>query len=127
MRIRVESLEQAGQVATVSFTCLVGSARARWMGGVPIVSVDYEVELEVPGILKWGEQIVETKQTRPAISQQAAQALIVGTLSAMRSEGVAEVRVGDDIILVEVDRIGGKVPCNVVIRTADLQLFDINI
>jgi hypothetical protein len=96
------------------------------MSAAPAVNSEYEVELDIPGRLIWGEQINVTESTTPAILERDGETLVFGTLQ--RSDGsAAELRLGEELILVEVDRVECQLPCDVVVKTHQLRLFDANI
>jgi hypothetical protein len=127
MRVRLESLANVLSHQTfVSFASTIGRAHGRWVGPRPEIKSEYEVELEIPGPLRWGEQINVTEQMIPAVFEQGGDTFLIGTLQ--RFDGtVAEVTLADSVMLVELDRVACTMPCQVVIRTRDLQLFDANV
>lgn len=96
------------------------------MSAAPAVNSEYEVELDIPGKLIWGEQIDVSQSSTPAILEQDGNTLMFGTLQSFDGS-VAEMRLGEELMLVEVDRVECQLPCNVAINTRQLRLFDANI
>jgi hypothetical protein len=126
MRVRVKSVGSASASQTcVSFVCDIGGGSGQWLGSAPSVDAEYDVEIDLLGVLKWGEQVRATEQLAPSLAQREQLTVVVGTLQAFDGE-VAELRLLDDVVLVEVDRVGSEVPCQVEIQTRGLRLFDAN-
>lgn len=93
---------------------------------MPEMNAEYEIEIDIPGTLRWGEQINATTQMTPGVFEQGGETFLSGSLQ--RFDGnVAEVMLAEDVILIEVDRVGCEMPCHVVIKTRDLQLFDASV
>ncbi|MFC4311215.1 hypothetical protein ACFPN2_19105 [Steroidobacter flavus] len=127
MRIRVARVDStSSDQAVVSFVSAIGRARGQWMGTAPAVDSEYEVEFDIPGALVWGDRIDATESSVPAMIDQRGDTQVFGTLQNFDGR-VAELRLGDDLILVEVDRVECRLPCNVAIKVQQLRLFDANV
>lgn len=125
MKLHVNKVTEAqANSAMVSFSSALGNASARWMGLPPIVGNEYEVEIDVPGILKWGDEISESLTPVESIFEEGGQVCIVGQLKSIDEDGVAAIQFSNDIVLVEVNSTPGSVPSHVLIKIPHLQLFD---
>lgn len=96
------------------------------MGTALMVGSEYEVELDIPDKLIWGEHIDVTRPSALAIAERDGDTLLFGALQSFDGK-VAELRLGDDLILVEVDRVDCQLPCNVELKVHQLRLFDANL
>lgn len=128
MRISIERVTQlpSGD-SLITFVAQFGTASGKWAGPPPGAGNECDVELEIPGPLKWGDDICEVDNGEPAIFQRGEATYIVGRLQAMNEDGIAEVTLRDAVVVVEVSDGGCKPPCDVLIKTSNLQLFDANI
>jgi len=125
MRLRVNRIvEIKPGAATVSFGTQLGDASGQWVGDLPIVGGNYEVEIEVPGVLKWNTEISETQSTVESVFEENSRVCIVGRLLAIDDDGVAAIELCGDIILVEIVGTPSSIPCSVLIIVPSIRLFD---
>ena len=125
MRLRVKRIvEIKPDAATVSFSTHLGDASGQWVGELPTVGGNYEVEIEVPGVLKWNTEISETQRTVESVFEENSQVCIVGRLQSIDDDGVAAIQLCNDILLVEIVGTPSSIPCEVLIRVPLLRLFD---
>jgi hypothetical protein len=124
MRVRINKVESTKSDVVVAFESLFGSASAQWKGPIPEVGADYEVELEVTGILVWGSEIFETTEAT-SIYEKEGHVFLVGQLQSLNDESAAVAKIGDNVILIEIAKVPSVVPGGVLIRAPYLQLFDV--
>ncbi|MER5402830.1 hypothetical protein [Streptomyces sp. NPDC002599] len=128
--MRVEVLQVISpERKIVSFMCDFGSAFARWMGVDPVGAGEFNVEIEVPEeVAAWSV----TSSDRASISSldENSNILIVGEVVRFdEGDPVVEVRVGTDIILIEMKhpRDGLSVNGFISFKVPEIQLYPYNI
>ncbi|MCL6736484.1 hypothetical protein [Streptomyces neyagawaensis] len=103
MRVEVlEILDPAQRI--VRFRCESGTASGRWMGSALVEAGRYDVELEVPEeVVEWTAEASGTASLAEAAGTERA-ALITGQVVGYDDgdDPVVEIRVGPDILLVEI-------------------------
>ena len=110
----------------VSFECALGRGSAQWFGQAPCDGLDYDVEIDVPGILEWQSEIFES--SGPArMSDENGEFSIVGQFITLDESGVASIRLDNDIILVQTNRMPEKIPDFLAIRLSNLMLYEIHL
>lgn len=124
MQIHVSNIRevQAG-AATIIFDSPLGRAYGCWVGEVPDEGASYEVELEVPGVLTWGAEIAET-MAGESIFEEGGRVCLIGCVQSLGADGVAAIRLGNDIVLVEIAGVPSTVPRRVIVRVPQINLFD---
>jgi hypothetical protein len=70
VRITVTEVARAGERSLVRFAGEFGSAAGMWVGDVPVVGADHDVEFTVDAELRWGRDIEHAP--RPTASLSAA-------------------------------------------------------
>lgn len=108
----------------VVFDSEYGSARARWGDQVPEAGLEYQVEIEIPGVLHWGSDIISTSGAQPSIQSEADKMLLVGVLESASEDGVAVVRLGDTTFMIETNGPAPSVGSNLLIQVNELILYD---
>jgi hypothetical protein len=124
MRIHVNHIRDVHEgTTTVDFESKLGRAWAHWIGAIPDENADYDVELEVPDILTWGLEITETTAS-DSIFEKEGGVCLVGRVLSLGDDGVAAIRLRDDIVLVEIADAPRPIPRCVLIRIPRLELCD---
>jgi len=127
MRIQVSEVRyHRADIATIKFESPLGEGTAQWAGAKPDIGALYEVELEVPGLLTWGSDIVETL-ARESIYEEGGRICLVGCVQSLGDDGVAAIQVGNDIVLVETTGAPSAVPRRVLICVPEIKFFDIDL
>jgi hypothetical protein len=127
MRIHVSEIRShRADIAIVKFESPLGGATAQWAGTKPDIGALYEVELEVPGLLTWGSDIVETL-ARESIYEEGGRICLVGCVQSLGDDGVVAIQVGNDIVLVETVGAPSAIPRRVLICVPEIKLFDIDL
>lgn len=62
MKIIIKSFEENNAEKEVEFSSEFGEGTALWQGTLPKEGIAYDVEIEIPNVLKWGKDIHETKK-----------------------------------------------------------------
>ncbi|MET9423512.1 hypothetical protein ABZY06_22820 [Streptomyces sp. NPDC006540] len=113
MEIRVEGL--VGEAADfVTFTSSLGQAWGRWCGkGVPSVG-NHTVEFDVPGVIEsWSE--VEGAAAIVGDYRDGI-VLVRGVIESVDEDGVAGLRVGTDVLLIDVPQNAERVRVGMVVE-----------
>lgn len=122
---KIKKLEEAQ--AAVQFDSSWGSAPATWMGEAPEVGNEYDVEIEVPSALNWGEDIYESLKSGVGIFESDGRACLTCHLDSIDENEVATILFGDDVLLIEVKGMPTPHPALVLLKPAILHLFNINL
>ncbi len=131
MKVRITQIVQARpEAATVRFSAMVGDAEARWHGARPLEGGEYQAEIAIPDVLTWGDGIRPTAGQPGFLFPKGHAVGLTGQMVRLGEDGVAEIRLGDDIVLVEVAGLAGidaPLPCIVEIAVPRLELYDANL
>jgi hypothetical protein len=120
------SIEADGRIE-VRFRSQFGEGTGKWCGPPPLLNSVYDVELEISETLKWNVNILSSDKTKPSISSADEVSILVGELSYYEDNTAASIRIGDDVIIVELDDVRNKRSGFVMIRTIAIILYDMNL
>ena len=124
MRVTVSAIR--GSVPPlVEFRSVAGGADAIWRGDVPPELQDYDVELEVPEQLRWGQDAGVDAEAAAGISHLGSDTRIVGRVLECDDVGVLSVEVAGTLIMVELtERPPANIAgANVSLRVRRLELY----
>jgi hypothetical protein len=128
MKVKIiRIIKEQDNSAQVTFWTASGSAQAEWVGTRPEVGGMYDAEVEVPESLVWGDGIRQVAAMEPGIATTDGTTIITGMLDSLEDDGVATVRLGDSLLLVETEGLPGRVGSSVQLATRQLRLFDANL
>ena len=86
----------------VEFSSALGSGAAIWVGMPPRQGNTYDVEIDIDDIFQWGKNINISMQEKPKIDVLGNNLLFFGKIMAYEDDGLLTVKVGRDIIFLEV-------------------------
>lgn len=86
----------------VEFTSALGCGAATWVGMPPRQGNTYDVEIDIDDIFQWGKNINISMQEKPKIDVLGNNLLFFGKIMAYEDDGLLTVKVGRDIIFLEV-------------------------
>lgn len=92
----------------VRFNCEFGTGAGLWHGSTPWTSAEYDVELEVPGVLLWGRDLAAGPDAAPMIFSGQDTTHLCAQLESVSDDGVIALRLGTSIVRVETS--GDKAP-----------------
>lgn len=102
MRVKIlETHLQTASSTSVRFSSDHGDSVGRWHSDMPESGREYDVEVEVPGVLEWGRDVVASSKTIPSISTTHDAVQICGVLELAHEDGVVTLRIGSSLLLVE--------------------------
>jgi len=123
-------IEKVTDPTRVQFRSDAGSIAAQWDGSPPVEGEDYEVDIELPGILAWGKDIAPTDQAPGKLFEENGQVCLSGRLLHVGDDQECEFMFRDDILLLDVSGeqpAGLTVPANVLVRVPSIKIFEMNL
>ncbi|MFK4598754.1 hypothetical protein [Streptomyces pristinaespiralis] len=113
MEIRVEGVVDESR-NFVAFTCPLGEAWGRWQGkSVPHVG-SHTVEFDVPGVIEaWSE----VEGVAAIVGDYRNESLLIrGKVESLDEDGVAGLRIGSDVLLIDVPSNAESVQVGTVVE-----------
>ncbi|MDT3410432.1 hypothetical protein [Kosakonia cowanii] len=92
----------------VEFSSALGSGAAIWVGMPPRQGNTYYVEIDIDDIFQWGKNINISVQENPKIDVVGNNLLLFGKIIAYEDDGLLAVKVGGDVIFLEVSDAPGE-------------------
>ncbi len=106
MQIKIMKLSQCdAERFQIEFASKYGTAKGIWRGVKPEIGKSYSVELDIPQILCWGTDIVESDLKEPKIRCEKDKVLINAQIERLENDGCLAARLGESIFLVETQGI----------------------
>jgi len=126
VKVRINEVIRESPKNFVIFSTEYGNTKAFWNGDMPEVDKEYFVELEIESTLKWGDNIRIVEDDKYVIGVEGNACYMVGYLESIEDDGYTVIRLGENIISLEVD--GKPFPIGVFVKVeADkVILFNIN-
>jgi len=103
MKIRVTEVLFVENTIRVNFCSSVGAGTATWVGTAPTIGDEQDVEFDLDEVFSWGENIVPSTLKAPCITVINGVTQITAELVEDSSEESAALKLGDSIILMELD------------------------
>jgi hypothetical protein len=110
----------------VEFSSLFGNGIAFWHGTKPNIGDVLDVELELDEVFSWKENIDLSSDTTPKITVNDGIQIITGELI-NDTDGCAVLKIGDSVILVELDQPVPHELGFVDVRATAIHLYPTNI
>jgi hypothetical protein len=111
----------------VKFNSPFGSAKGKWVGTRPILNFEYYIEIDIPGILEWGKQIIEIYEEISQITSDDNHIYLSGVLESVDSDGYSVLRIGNNIVAFELTGNNYPIGSYVKVVTEQISLFDMKI
>jgi len=108
----------------VRFTSSIGKGVGHWLSNDKIkTGMDVNVELDIPGTLYLGKDILENEEHKERIYLIDEEVHIIGNVEQIEDDNILTIRIGKSIFLIEVeDKDKYHVGQWIEIKTKDLQL-----
>ena len=103
MKIRVTGIFSDQDILRVRFNSPFGNGVALWNDPTPEIGEDLDVEFELDEVFSWGKNIMPSFHKTPQITFANDTHSIIGKLIQDGCDGCAALKLGDSIILVELD------------------------
>jgi len=114
-------------ITMVKFSTQFGCGVAKWNDDNPIISVVYDVEIEIEDNLVWGIDITKATTTDFIIMQNGESVLLQGKLERVESDGFCVMRMETYIITFIASGNSFLLNDFIVIKSKNISLFAINI
>lgn len=126
MNIRILSIETHQQQERVKFESTVGVGFGVWIGKLPTQGESIDVEVEIDDDLKWGRNITMTNESASTITSENSQFRFVAEVVTYEGNGCLSVRLGESVILLNVEDVPGNVKGWVECRAESVKLYPTN-
>lgn len=126
MRIHIEKILRTNTGLAVEFISSLGTASVAWVGPEPKIKEFYEVEIDIDEQFKWGENIWESNE-RPHIASQNDIVSISAELLQYDSDGCAAIKLEDSVILIELSELPQPSPKSIMLKSARVKFYPLNI
>ncbi|MBP1903700.1 hypothetical protein J2Z32_000312 [Paenibacillus turicensis] len=128
MKIIINSYEENNEKIKVVFSSEFGEGIALWQGTHPKEGMSYDVELEIPNVLKWSKDIHETNSHLYSIKTINNRVCFEREFESVSDEdGCMVVRFGNSIILLETEGVPTGVQSFLRFETDNLIIYENNI
>jgi hypothetical protein len=125
MRVFIRSVSRIDQRLFVEVDTPCGPCRGGWFGDAPEIGTEHDVEWTLDEAFLWGGNIRVNSKGTPSPSIEVLRDnsfRICGVLEQLDDDGVAQIRLGDGLVMVET--IGEPPPGEVPV-TLDVKYIDI--
>lgn len=127
MKIQITDIFSDKGTVRVKFNSPFGNATALWSGTKLKTGEILDVELELDEIFSWGQNIMSSSVKTPEITSANGAHKIIGELIQDADQSCSILKIGDSVILIEIDKpITGK-PSFVEVITNDIFLHPTNV
>jgi hypothetical protein len=110
----------------VEFKTELGNCKGVWMGVKPLIGETYEIEIEIPYMLKWGRDILLAQNQMVQIKINEHNISLIGILETTNDNFLA-LKLGNDIVLLEAEGTPFEEKNFIEVLTNDLVLYDTNL
>lgn len=126
MKVVIKSYEESNEKIKVSFSSKYGEGIALWQGAIPKEGISYDVELEIPNVLKWGSDIHGINSYLYSIEILNNRVVCFkGKLESVSEEdGCCVVRFGDSIILLDTEGVPLEVQSFLRFETENVIIYE---
>jgi hypothetical protein len=128
MKITIlKCIKQVEDGYIVRFDSHYGVAEGKWVGTEPKLNSEYYIEIDIPGLLEWGNQVIPIKENISQITSSKNRIYLSGILESVFDDGFAVLKIGDNIVAFELTGENYTTGTYVRIETDSISLFDINL
>lgn len=104
MKIKVTDIFSDKDTVRVKFNSPFGNATALWSGTKLKTDEILDVELELNELFSWGQNIISSSVKTPEITSANGVHKIIGELIQDTDQSCSILKIGDSVILIEIDR-----------------------
>jgi hypothetical protein len=126
MNNKILSIEPHQGQKLVKFEGSIGIGFGVWMGELPAQGESIDVEIDVDDDLKWGRNIIMTSENVSMIALKNNQFHFVAEVLSYEDDGCLSVRLGDGIILLDVEDAPNDIKGWVECRAESVKLYPTN-
>lgn len=125
MKIKVKKVDSSTEDIIINFTSEYGDAEAFWgTKPLPKANAEYDVEFDITDELVWGKDVKLSNDKKFSIVMKQDDLYITGILEKVYKSGLADFRLGKNLIQIEL--LGKNAPTGayVTIKTTSLELYE---
>lgn len=101
MKIIVKEVYKKDNTFQVTFSTKFGTGIGKWRGDIPVINNEYFVEIDIPQVLTWGEEITLIESSGCKLLNSEGIVYFVGKIESIEDDGCAFVRFDDILIVLE--------------------------
>jgi hypothetical protein len=116
MRVRIDQSADA-RTQAVPFSSSVGRSAGIWRSDTPPDPGEYDVELEIPGTLRWEHEIHPGVGPGPGLGETPDAYLVTGRVVNLEPDGSLTLDVDGSVVMVDTD---GSLPAGMVGELVEL-------
>jgi hypothetical protein len=127
MKIQVKKVDTSSEDVIINFTSEFGGAEAFWgTRPLPKANSEHDVEFDITDELVWGKDVKPSTDKKFSIIMKQDDLYITGILERVYKNGLADFRLGKNLIQIEL--LGKNAPTGayVTIKTSSLELYETN-
>jgi hypothetical protein len=127
MKIHIKKVDIGKEDIIIDFTSEYGDAEAFWgTRPLPKAKADYEVELDITDELAWGQEVKPSPDKKFSIIMKQDDIYITGILEKVYKGGMADFRLGKNLIQLEL--VGKNIPTGgyVTIKIPSIDMYEVN-
>ncbi|AMS18770.1 hypothetical protein AYK59_01150 [Pseudomonas synxantha] len=127
MNIKLIDVISDQNILSVRFNSPFGNGVALWSSSTPEIGEDLDVEFELNEVFFWKKNIIPSLKKTPQITFTNDTHSIIGKLIQDKDDGCAALKLGDSIILIELDE-PIKEECDFVeLKVNSIHLYPTNV
>lgn len=126
MKILVRRVLNQTTPIKVEFSTKFGAAIGYWCTDTPCEGKVYFVELEVDGVLVWGEDLVEHDKDECLIGMTGDKPFIIGKLESVEVDGYTVIRLEESILILLTKGDAMPIGSYVKVVIDKLDIYDCN-
>jgi hypothetical protein len=127
MKIQVKKVDTSSEDIIINFTSEFGGAEAFWgTRPLPKANTEYDVEFDITDELVWGKDVKPSSDKKFSIIMKQDDIYITGILEKVYKSGLADFRLGKNLIQIELLGKNAPVGAYVTIQTTSLELYEAN-
>ncbi|OGO78088.1 MAG: hypothetical protein A2Y23_15520 [Clostridiales bacterium GWB2_37_7] len=127
MKIQVKKIDTSAEDIIINFTSEYGAAEAFWgTKPIPKANTEYDVELDITDELVWGKDVKASNDKKFSINMKQDDIYITGIIEKIYKDGMADFRLGKNLIQIELLGKNAPIGIYVTIKTSSIELYEAN-
>lgn len=86
----------------VKFTSTLGDGVASWSGEMPLVGCNYNVEIDIDEVLKFGENLIPSDKNISSVNVIDGKAVFVAEVISYEDDGILTISLGGNVVFLEI-------------------------
>jgi len=109
----------------IDFVSSYGEGVATYIGEKPAPNKECFVEVDIEGVLKWGEDIEKCSAKLYKIEKLGNLIWIYGTLESLDEDGYAILRIGESMVSLETSGENFPIGSNIKVKSSNVKFYDV--